>query len=169
MAQSVLDMPTHYIEPGSFNAFSFIDATHYELCDPGSGAASDEDCAPRRQGWHTKQIAWHTACQRGMEASCKVLTRLLPKGMTAAVCGPTSGRRNDLAMLRWSAFDYVLHDMCVLEHQYGNLCATHGDDIFAGCWHSCSGGRGVHVFSCRKCTEAQSHVKSRNFASVQPQ
>ena len=64
----------------------------------------------------------------------KILTMVLPNGMTAAVYGPTSGRDNDIELFRLSELDDVLTDVCVAEHG-GDLYCTYGDAIFAGYWN----------------------------------
>lgn len=60
-------------------------------------------------------------------------TIYLPNGLTAAVYGPTSGRKEDKSMFKLGEFDEHLMELCV-EHHDGDLCCTHGDSIFVGHW-----------------------------------
>ena len=59
-----------------------------------------------------------------MEACVKILTMVLPNGMTAAVYGPTSGRDNDIELFRLSQLDDLLTEVCVNEHG-GDLYCTY--------------------------------------------
>jgi DDE superfamily endonuclease len=68
-----------------------------------------------------------------MEACIKILTMILPNGMTAAVYGPCSGRDNDIEMFRVSQLDEVLSEGCTTKFG-GDLYCTYGDAIFAGYW-----------------------------------
>jgi hypothetical protein len=107
------------------NVMSFIDCTHYEYCRPGSGPLNSEEASPRRPGWYPKQRSFYSAYQRGMESSVKILTVLLPNGLTGAVYGPTSGRRNDLTLFRLSDLDNHLLGLCQDAHQ-GDMYCTYG-------------------------------------------
>ena len=112
-----------------------MDCTVYEVCRPGSGPANNNNGAGRRQNWYIKQRAFYDGYHRGVEACAKILTIILPNGITATVYGPTSGRRSDMALLHMSDFDLYLRQLCT-QHHDGILYATYGDDIFNG-YHYC--------------------------------
>jgi DDE superfamily endonuclease len=69
-----------------------------------------------------------------MEACLKILTIVLPNGMTAAVYGPTSGREEDKTLFRMAQFDDFLKELCE-EYHNSMLYSTYGDGIFAGYWY----------------------------------
>jgi hypothetical protein len=98
-------MPLQHIGPGEFNVFSATDCTVYEVSRPGSGPANNNNGAGRRQNWYIKQRAFYDGYHRAFEACVKILTIILPNGLTAAVYGPTSGRQGDMALFRLSEFD----------------------------------------------------------------
>jgi hypothetical protein len=131
---NVLNMDGLYIAPGTFNIFSVMDCTFYELCRPGSGPANDRPGAPRKEGWYVKQRAFYSGYQRGMEACLKVLSIQLPNGMTGAVYGPTSRRQDDRTLFHLAHFDNFIMDLCIQHHGAGYLYCTYGDGIFAGYW-----------------------------------
>jgi DDE superfamily endonuclease len=129
-----LNLGDHEIAEHTANIMSFIDCTFYEYCRPGSGPLHSEEASPRKPGWYPKQRAFYSAYQRGMEACVKILTICLPNGITAAVYGPTSGRRNDLTLFRLSDLDDHIMEICQESHG-GDLYCTYGDGIFAGYWY----------------------------------
>jgi len=143
---------------GEFNIFSFTDCTVYETCRPGSGPMRGSEATidnERRPNWCIKQRAFYDGCHKGMEACVKVLTIYLPNGLTAALCGPTSGRREDKSMFKMGELDDCMMELCV-EHHAGDLCCICGDIIFAGHW-CCL--RTAHVSSPTVAvTPAQSHA-----------
>lgn len=126
--------PQFYINEGEFNIFGFIDCAVHEICRPGSGPANAEDGAPRNENWCVKQRAFYDGYHRGMEACLKILTICLPNGLTAAVCGPTSGKDNDIELFKTSELDGALRE-CQEEVHAGDLHCACGDGIFAGYWH----------------------------------
>jgi len=125
----------YYIPPGTFNVFSITDCTTYEICRPGSGPINDNAGAGRRHNWYIKQRAYYDGYHRAFQACVKILTICLPNGMTAAVYGPTSGRRDDRTLFRLAEFDEFLVDLCTEFHGADHLYATYGDGIFAGYWY----------------------------------
>jgi hypothetical protein len=126
-------MQVGWIEPGTFNVFSFTDCTFYEVCRPGSGPANARAGAPRRPNWYVKQRAFYCGYQRGMEACVKILTICLPNGLTAAIYGPTSGKDEDKVLFRMAEFDDYMQELCE-EHHNNSMYCTYGDGIFAGYW-----------------------------------
>ena len=130
---TIQNMGGHYIAPGEFNIFSCTDCTVYEICRPGSGPQNNSDGAPRRNDWYIKQRAFYDGYHRGLEACCKVLTIVLPNGISV-VYGPTSGRQDDRTLFRYAEFDdYMLQ--LNQQHHGGDLYCTYGDGIFAGYWY----------------------------------
>ena len=129
----VRNMPNNVIEPGQFNVFGFTDCTVYEICRPGSGPATRDEGAPRRAGWYHKQRAFYDGYHGGMEACCKVLTVVLPNGLSV-VYGPTSGREDNRTLFRLSEMDDYIMELCQ-QHHHGDLYCVYGDGIFAGYWY----------------------------------
>jgi len=127
-------MTETYIPPGEFNIFSFTDCTVYEVCRPGSGPNKNGEPAARKEGWYVRQRAFYDGYHRGMEACVKILTILLPNGLTGAVYGPTSGREDDRRLFSLSELDDYLMELCQQHHGDGSLYCTYGDGIFAGRW-----------------------------------
>ena len=132
-----------YVPPNEFNVFSFTDCSFYEICRPGSGPKNNDIGSGRRDDWYEKQRAFYCGYQRGMEACVKLLTIMLPNGITAALYGPTSGRSEDKALFRLAEFDDYIHDLCEEFHN-SRLYATYGDGIFGGYWYCL---RSCHVAS----------------------
>lgn len=128
----ILQLGDHHFGPGEFNIFSVTDCTVYEVCRPGSGPARGNSCE-RREGWYIKQRAFYDGYHRGMEACVKILTLLLPNGLTASIYGPTSGRKEDKTLFRLAEYDEFLLDLCQEFHD-GDIYCTYGDGIFAGYW-----------------------------------
>jgi hypothetical protein len=54
---TVRGMPLQVIGEGEFNVFSVVDCTVYEICRPGSGPASNNNGAGRRENWYIKQVS----------------------------------------------------------------------------------------------------------------
>ena len=130
---TVRNMPNNVIEEGQFNIIGFTDCTVYEICRPGSGPATKETAAPRRQGWYHKQRAFYDGYHGGMEACCKILSIVLPNGISV-IYGPTSGREDDRTLFRLSELDDYMLDLCQ-QHHNGDLYCVYGDGIFAGYWY----------------------------------
>jgi len=151
--------------PGEFNIFSFTDCTVYEICRPGSGPLVRSEATidnERRPNWCIKQRAFYDGYHHGMEACVKMLTIYLPNGLTAAMCGPTSGRKEDKSMFKLAHFDDFLMRLGVDVHA-GDLYCTYGDSIFNGYWHCL---RTAHVAAPRMpITQAQSNIND-NMCSV---
>jgi hypothetical protein len=51
-----------------------------------------------------------------MEGCVKLLTIVLPNGITAAVSGPTSGKSEDKALFRMAEFDDYIKELCEEHH-----------------------------------------------------
>lgn len=119
----------------------FTDCVFYEVCRPGSGPKGNVDDTGRRDGWYEKQRAFYYGYQCGMEACIKLLTIVLPNGMTAAVYRPTSGRAEDKNLFLLAEFDDYLRDLCE-EYHNSKLYCTCGDGNFGGYWHCL---RSAHV------------------------
>ena len=151
--------------PGEFNIFSFTDCTVYEISRPGSGPCRGYERTinnERRENWYVKQRAFYDGYHRGMEACVKVLTIYLPNGMTAAMSGPTSGRKEDKNMFKLGEFDNYMMQLCVDVHA-GDLHCIYGDSIFAGYWHCL---RTAHVSSPHvHVTQAQKNVNDNMFSA----
>ena len=149
------------IQPGEFNIFGYTDATVYEICRPGSGPTSGGEGAPRREGWYHKQRAFYDGYHHGMEASCKILTILLPNGLSI-IYGPTSARQDDRTLFRLSEFDEVLTELGQQLHG-GNLYCAYGDGIFGGYWNCL---RSRHIAPPNMpLTEAQ-HEENKHMCSL---
>ena len=130
----IITMGPDWMEQGQFNAMSITDCTVYEICRPGSGPETDARGAPRKPGWHCKQRSVFDGYHRGFEACLKVLTIFLPNGLTAAVCGPTSGRKEDKSVFRMAEFDEFLTEVNQ-QHHGGFMHCAYGDGIFGGYWN----------------------------------
>lgn len=130
---AIRNMPNNNIQPGEFNIIGFTDCTVYEICRPGSGPASREQGSGRREGWYHKQRAFYDGYHGGMEACCKILSVVLPNGLSV-IYGPTSGREDDRTLFRLSELDDYLMGLCQTNHG-GDMYCVYGDGIFAGYWY----------------------------------
>jgi hypothetical protein len=87
--QTTVHQGIHFA-PGDFAIAWFIDCNITKTCVVWSGPDGDYDGAQRREGWYYAQRSIYTGWKKCH--GVKVLTVMLPNGLTATIYGPCSVR-----------------------------------------------------------------------------
>jgi hypothetical protein len=113
--------------PGEFRVVGFLDCSDFAIARPGSGPYDSGADAQRRAGWYLEQLAYYSGHKK--RHALRIMSFLLPNGLTACTYGPVSARRNDLGILNWSRIDQLLH--MLLQNMGLPAYKFYGDSAYA--------------------------------------
>lgn len=108
-------IPGIYFPPGIFKIFCFGDCSDWPISTPLSGPEFDICGSKRKPWWYIHQKAFFGGHHN--RHALKTLSYTGPNGLTLAVFGPYSCRRNDRKIFEWTNVDNTLANLN--QHQFG--------------------------------------------------